>query len=156
MFLRLPGYKENGCRFSVNLTICGKVISVDTVRKLLEKGHTDVLEGFQSKKTGKPFAAALKLNEGGKVIFDFPEKFSPSPAFVKCPLCGKSVVKGKTAYGCSGWREGCTFRLDFAQDGRILTDSEALAMITSGNVYHSCREHLMHAFSNIPFCAYCK
>ncbi len=28
-----------------------------------------------------------------------------------CPLCGKGVlVKGKTAYGCSRWREGCTYR----------------------------------------------
>ena len=31
-----------------------------------------------------------------------------------CPLCGKGVViKGKTAYGCSEWRNGCTFRKPF-------------------------------------------
>ena len=34
---------------------------------------------------------------------------------VKCPVCGKGViVKGKTAYGCSRWKEGCTFRHPFA------------------------------------------
>ena len=28
-----------------------------------------------------------------------------------CPVCGQGVIiKGKTAYGCSRWREGCTFR----------------------------------------------
>ncbi len=28
-----------------------------------------------------------------------------------CPLCGKgTIIKGKAAYGCSRWREGCTFR----------------------------------------------
>lgn len=28
-----------------------------------------------------------------------------------CPLCGKgTVIKGKTAYGCSEWKNGCTFR----------------------------------------------
>lgn len=33
-----------------------------------------------------------------------------------CPLCGKgTIIKGKTAYGCSRWREGCTFRMPFAQ-----------------------------------------
>lgn len=33
-----------------------------------------------------------------------------------CPLCGKgTIIKGKTAYGCSRWREGCTFRHPFAQ-----------------------------------------
>lgn len=28
-----------------------------------------------------------------------------------CPLCGKgTILRGKTAYGCSAWREGCTYR----------------------------------------------
>lgn len=28
-----------------------------------------------------------------------------------CPLCGKGfIIKGKTAYGCSRWREGCEYR----------------------------------------------
>lgn len=28
-----------------------------------------------------------------------------------CPLCGKGyIIKGKTAYGCSRWREGCNYR----------------------------------------------
>jgi len=31
-----------------------------------------------------------------------------------CPLCGKGhVIKGKTAYGCSEWRNGCTWRKVF-------------------------------------------
>lgn len=33
-----------------------------------------------------------------------------------CPVCGKGVIiKGKTAYGCSRWKEGCTFRQPFKQ-----------------------------------------
>ncbi len=33
-----------------------------------------------------------------------------------CPECGEGkVIKGKTAYGCSRWREGCTFRKPFAK-----------------------------------------
>ncbi|MBR1513360.1 MAG: DNA topoisomerase 3 [Bacteroidales bacterium] len=32
-----------------------------------------------------------------------------------CPLCGKGhIIKGKTAYGCSEWRNGCGWRLPFA------------------------------------------
>ena len=28
-----------------------------------------------------------------------------------CPVCGKgTIIKGKTAYGCSRWREGCNYR----------------------------------------------
>ena len=31
-----------------------------------------------------------------------------------CPLCGKgTIIKGKTAYGCSEWKNGCTFRKPF-------------------------------------------
>lgn len=33
-----------------------------------------------------------------------------------CPLCGRgTLIKGKSAYGCSRWREGCTYRLPFQQ-----------------------------------------
>lgn len=31
-----------------------------------------------------------------------------------CPLCGKgTIIKGRTAYGCSEWKNGCTFRKPF-------------------------------------------
>jgi DNA topoisomerase-3 len=39
---------------------------------------------------------------------------SSLPEGERCPLCGKGyVVKGHTAYGCSQWRSGCTFRRPF-------------------------------------------
>ena len=32
-----------------------------------------------------------------------------------CPLCGKgTIIKGKTAYGCYEWKNGCTYRKPFA------------------------------------------
>lgn len=32
----------------------------------------------------------------------------------KCPICGKGhIIKGKTAFGCSEWKNGCTYRLTF-------------------------------------------
>lgn len=31
-----------------------------------------------------------------------------------CPQCGKGhIIKGKTAFGCSEWKNGCTFRKPF-------------------------------------------
>jgi DNA topoisomerase-3 len=31
-----------------------------------------------------------------------------------CPLCGKGVIiKGKSAYGCSEWKNGCGYRVNF-------------------------------------------
>ena len=52
------------------------------------------------------------------------KKKAPAPAAAgedalvgqPCPLCGKgTVIKGKTAYGCSRWKEGCTFRKPFGK-----------------------------------------
>ncbi|MBQ9202173.1 MAG: DNA topoisomerase 3 [Bacteroidales bacterium] len=34
-----------------------------------------------------------------------------------CPLCQQGrIIRGRTAYGCSRWREGCTWREPFAQN----------------------------------------
>lgn len=47
-----------------------------------------------------------------------------------CPLCGKgSILKGRTAYGCSEYKQGCTFRLDFAAYGDSLSNEALLAII---------------------------
>ena len=33
-----------------------------------------------------------------------------------CPLCGQGhIIRGKTAYGCSRWKEGCTYRVPFVE-----------------------------------------
>ena len=33
-----------------------------------------------------------------------------------CPLCGQGhIIKGNTAFGCSRWKEGCTYRVPFKQ-----------------------------------------
>lgn len=42
------------------------------------------------------------------------EAIQKSDKAVLCPLCKKgNLLKGKTAYGCSEWKSGCTFRLAF-------------------------------------------
>ena len=39
-----------------------------------------------------------------------------SPEGQPCPLCGQgTIIRGKTAFGCSRWKEGCTYRLPFKQ-----------------------------------------
>ena len=47
-----------------------------------------------------------------------------------CPICKKgSILRGKTAYGCSEYKNGCTFRLDYATYGEGLTDEELTKVI---------------------------
>lgn len=63
------GYK-NGCKFSINRKICGRIISFKNVQKLLESGKSYKIAGFISPKTGNRFSACLKL-ENGRAVFDF-------------------------------------------------------------------------------------
>jgi DNA topoisomerase-3 len=63
------GYKE-GCEFSVYGFICRRVISKVNMEMLLATKRTSRIKGFISK-SGKPFDAYLKLEDNGKVVFDF-------------------------------------------------------------------------------------
>ena len=70
-------YRE-GCKFTINAVICGRIISLSNVKLLLSEGRTSKIQGFQSK-NGKAFDAALKL-ENGRAVFDFdsPQPSAPS------------------------------------------------------------------------------
>ena len=61
-------YKE-GCKFRINGVICKRAIPISAARDLLATGKTVKLAGFTSK-NGKPFDAALRM-EDGRAVFDF-------------------------------------------------------------------------------------
>lgn len=63
---------RTGCKFSIG-TICGKHITENQAKILLDKGKSPLIKGFVSK-SGKKFDAFLVIN-AGKVEFEFP----PSP-----------------------------------------------------------------------------
>lgn len=65
-------YREKGCKFAISNVICSRVISIANVRKLLETGKTNKIDGFVSPKSGKSFGAYLKI-ENGRAVFDFNE-----------------------------------------------------------------------------------
>ena len=68
-FYGCSGYQD-GCKFSVQISICSRVISITALKELTEHGRTPVISGFISPRTGKTFDAALKL-ENGRAVFDF-------------------------------------------------------------------------------------
>ncbi|MDR3268873.1 MAG: DNA topoisomerase 3 [Tannerella sp.] len=73
-------------------------------------------------------AAAKPKNPAQPSRAATPPKATAAPA---CPLCGKGVLlRGKTAYGCSEYKDGCTFRLPYETCGENLSN-EALARIVS-------------------------
>lgn len=121
--------KGRACSFVIFKTFARRKISKRSAMQLLEDGRTPVLKNFRSKK-GKVFEAALKLDDTGRMAFDFPEQSprrSPSaaraptapadpatvsdPVGMVCPACQEGrIIRGRTAWGCSRWRAGCGWR----------------------------------------------
>ena len=74
-------------------------------------------EDLKKKKATKKKATTKKKSEDQTVA---PANTQPAAqnndplVGTTCPVCGKgTIIKGKTAYGCSRWREGCNFRKPF-------------------------------------------
>ena len=59
------------------------------------------------------------IAHGYDFIFEMDADFSHNPddlIGMPCPVCHEGhIIKGKSAYGCSRWQEGCTYRLPFDQ-----------------------------------------
>ena len=125
-----------GCTLRIPFTFLEKKISDNQIKRLVTKGSTVTLKGF--KKAGQ------KLN--GQVIFNDAFQLQLTPASsskrppkketpIPCPKCQTGfILKGKTAYGCSRWKEGCSFRFNFKDifaqaNGRKLTKELVMRII---------------------------
>ena len=70
------------------------------------------------KKAAKPKKVAEGIDSSQRTAprgNDMPSEDNPDAIIGQpCPLCGKGhIIKGKTAYGCSEWRNGCGWRQAF-------------------------------------------
>jgi len=50
----------------------------------------------------------------------------------KCPLCGKDVIKNKFAYGCTGYKEGCKFKISGVICKRVISKNNAISLLNTG------------------------
>ena len=50
----------------------------------------------------------------------------------KCPICGKNVIRYKFNYGCSGYKEGCKFRIYMSMSNRTIAFKHAKQLLESG------------------------
>ena len=83
------------------------------------------LKKAKKKKAAAPKKAAAKSAATSSTASTKNTAASPQPATSEpsaddsiigttCPVCGKgTIIKGKTAYGCSNWKNGCTYRVAF-------------------------------------------
>lgn len=98
-----------------------KVLSDNTNRRITIEAQPDAAKEIEKKaaqkkarKASAPKKPKAETNSasGQKKISSQPEKKNPEG--MPCPLCGKGVIiRGRTAFGCSEWKNGCTYRIPF-------------------------------------------
>jgi DNA topoisomerase III len=81
--------KPKTCDFRSGRIILQQEILPEQMQKLLNEGRTDLLPGFVSQRTRRPFKAFLVRGKDGKVSFEFEERKAKAPA--------KGAAKGKAA-----------------------------------------------------------
>ena len=132
---------QQGCNFKIPFELFGKKLSEKQIFTLIQKGKTSIIKGFtvnNNKEDG-----ILILNNNFDVSFEKKEEKSTKekaekPEILVCPKCKKGkMIKGKTAWGCSAYKEGCTFIIPFemlqkSYNSEILT-KKVLDEIVSGN-----------------------
>ena len=92
--------------------IVTQVITDGSIRNIPVQAEEEDKEKKKTKKNTTPTAKKKKAPSLQ------PRKAGNQDPYVgkPCPVCGQGVlIKGKTAYGCSRWKEGCAYRLPFQQ-----------------------------------------
>ena len=60
------------------------------------------------------FAAQQFLDELKQMTSEVVRDVKSDKSGMRCPVCGKgTIIRGRTRYGCSRWREGCTYAEQF-------------------------------------------
>lgn len=52
-----------------------------------------------------------------------------------CPICGKNVVKTRFNYGCTGYREGCNFKINFVICKRVISKNMAIDLLKNKKTF---------------------
>ena len=50
-----------------------------------------------------------------------------------CPLCGKNVIRGRFAYGCIGYKDGCPFKVGTTICSRRISKTEMARLLATGS-----------------------
>ena len=87
-------------------------------KKVAPVNATNAPAGFQpSSRAGRSSKSGKSQSPKPKTMEEVKAEHNPDEVIgMPCPLCHEGhIVKGKAAYGCSRWKEGCTYRLPFDQ-----------------------------------------
>ena len=114
------------CGLYISNLVASREISPTLARTLLKEGRTKEIKGFRSR-AGKPFSAALRLDEAGKVVFEFPEP----AALGSCPACARPVRHRGAIFTCDTGRE-CPFVVFADMRGAAMTEELVKDLLADG------------------------
>lgn len=102
--------KKNIRATALGISLIGTVIS-----PLLKSAE---LTGLWEKKLREiergEYTAQQFLDELKQMTVEVVREVKADKSGMRCPLCGRgTIIRGKTRYGCSRWREGCTYAEPF-------------------------------------------
>ncbi len=134
---------KNGCDFKLPFSFSEKKISENQLIRLLDKGSTTNLKGWKTD-NGKIEGLVrfddnfhLKLEPKTSINTVTERSRSTNSDKISCPKCQKgTVLKGKSAYGCSAHKNGCSFIFPFVKikelaKGKTLTKELVLQILTN-------------------------
>ncbi|WP_326936709.1 type IA DNA topoisomerase [Flavobacterium sp. PL11] len=121
---------KTGCIFILPFTFAGKKISENQYLRLLQKGSTVNLKDFQTD-AGK-VEGLLRFDENFNLKLEVKKTAPKNPVIaakfsdtMPCPKCQSgTLLKGKTAYGCSNYKSGCDFKVSFDRIRSELKDQK--------------------------------
>ncbi|CDF79376.1 DNA topoisomerase III [Formosa agariphila KMM 3901] len=108
---------KSGCKFVLPFSFSDKKISEKQYIRLLQKGSTVNLKGFKTEQG--TVEGLLRFDDDFKLVLEpkvavKKETKTEVPDTLTCPKCKQgTVMKGKTAYGCSAYKSGCDFKVTF-------------------------------------------
>jgi len=119
LFYGCSHYKK-GCDFKLPFKFEDKKISEKQFIRLLQKGSTVNLKGFKTSEGA--VEGLLRFDENYQLVLEKKkskssisnEASNKSSEKMSCPKCNNgTILKGKTAYGCSEYKSGCDFKITF-------------------------------------------
>ncbi len=123
---------REGCRFLIPMEQHGKQLTEKQVAALLAKRRTGVIKGFKNEQ-GDSFDAVVTLDAANQLGLERAEKAAPADPFEQCPVCRQGrLLKGRAAYGCSRFREGCQFLVPFEMGGKLLSEKNIETLLLKG------------------------
>jgi DNA topoisomerase-3 len=93
---------RDGCGLTIWKHLSGHRVTGQEIKQLLAGGRSDLIDDFKSK-AGKPFSAKLRLDENGKIGFEFereparPSEPAPALASVRAPAQDRAQGRGASS-----------------------------------------------------------